>query len=218
MKNGYIVLSGGGDLETSFKLDEKYFSLLKNNAKILYVPIALDRTKVGFEVCYDWFSTLVSNHAKEKEIDFTMLLEEDKVPSFDAYDSLYIGGGNAYKLLSYIYRKNIDKKITEYIKKGGIVYGGSAGAMILGKDIRTAEEKNDRNYSNSNGLNLIQGKSIICHYTDSLDKKIFSIVKKINSKVIALPENTGIILNSNNQIIEIVGEVFIFDESDRKQI
>ena len=116
MKNGYIILSGGGDSETSFKLDEKYFALLKNNAKILYIPIALSRTKIGYEACYDWFSALVSSQVGEKNVDFTMLLENDEIPDFNDFHSVYIGGGNTYKLLDYIYRRNIDKKIIEYIK------------------------------------------------------------------------------------------------------
>lgn len=218
MKNGHIILSGGGDVEVSFKLDERYFFLLRNNVKILYIPIALDRSAAGFEACYDWFLTLISNHAKEKDIDFTMLLENDKVPDFSLFDSIYIGGGNTYKLLDYIYRKNIGINIIKYIKGGGIVYGGSAGAIILGKDIRTTKEEYDKNYSNSNGLNLLGGKSVICHYIDSLDQEIFEIVKKINSEIIALPENAGIILSSNNKIVEIVGDVFIFDENNKKRI
>jgi len=216
MKNGYIILSGGGDIKESFQLDEKYFSLLKNDTKILYIPIALNRTKLGFEACYDWFSTLISEHTKEKDIDFTMLLENDNIPNFGLYNSIYIGGGNTYKLLDYIYEKNLGEKITEYIKKGGIVYGGSAGAMVLGKDIRTAEEENDKNSPNSSGLNLLGEKSVICHYTESLDQKIFEIVKKINSEVIAIPENAGVVLY--NEIIETIGDVFLFDENNKKRI
>jgi len=214
MKNSYIILSGGGDIKESFKLDEKYFSLLKNNAKILYIPIALNRTKLGFEACYDWFSSLVSEYAKEKDIDFTMLLENDEIPDFETYDSIYIGGGNTYKLLDYIYRKDIGGKIIEYIKRDGIVYGGSAGAMILGKDIRTAEEENDENYPNFNGLNLLENKSVICHYMESLDQKIFGVAKKINSEIIAIPEDSGVILNNNT--VEVVGEVFIFDKNNKR--
>ncbi len=216
MKNSYIILSGGGDIKESFQLDEKYFSLLPNNAKILYIPIALNRTKLGFETCYDWFSSLISEHNKEKDIDFTMLLESDEIPDFKDYDSMYIGGGNTYKLLDYIYKKNLGKNITEYIKNGGIVYGGSAGAMILGKNIRTAEEENDKNYPNSNGLNLLGEKSVICHYTEFFDQKIFEIVKKINSEVIAIPENAGVVLH--NEIMETIGDIFLFDENNKRQI
>ncbi|MBU2578845.1 Type 1 glutamine amidotransferase-like domain-containing protein [Patescibacteria group bacterium] len=216
MNKGYIILSGGGNIEMSFNLDEKYFSLLKNNTKILYIPIALNRTKIGFEACYDWFSTVISNHSGEKDIDFTMLFENDEIPDFETYDSIYIGGGNTYKLLDYIYRENVGKKIIDYIKRGGIFYGGSAGAIVLGKDIRTVEEENDNDYSCFNGLNLLGGQSVICHYEETFDEKIFKSVQKINSQIIALPENSGIIIGGN--IVEMAGKAFIFGENNKKQI
>jgi len=88
-------------------LDEKYFSLLDDSSKILYIPIALNRTKLGYEACYDWFSKIISEHSKDKDIDFTMLLENDQIPNLNEYNSIYLGGGNTYKLLDYIYRNNI---------------------------------------------------------------------------------------------------------------
>jgi len=218
MKKGKIIISGGGDIEISFKVDGKYFSLLNNNSKIIYIPIALNRDKVGFEACYDWFSALIANHSKEKDIDFTMLLKDDVPPDFEIYDSIYVGGGNTYKLLDYIYRKNIGGKIKKYIKSGGIIYGGSAGAMILGKDIRTAEEENDNNYSHYLGLNLLKGNSVICHYSESLDEKILDVMEKINSKVFALPEDSGIILDSDGKILETVNDIYVFDENGKSKI
>lgn len=216
MKKGHIILSGGGDIKDSFKLDERFFSLLKNNAKILYIPIALNRDRVGFEACYDWFSNIISSHNGEKEIDFSMILEKDKIPDLENYDSVYIGGGNTYKLLDFIIRNNVGQKIVDFIEKGGIVYGGSAGAIVLGKDIRTAEEENDNNYSYFRGLNLLGGQSVICHYEETLDEKIFKSAQKIHSRIIALPENSGIIIGGD--VIEIVGRVLIFHENNKKQI
>ncbi len=216
MKKGYIILSGGGNIEISFELDERFFSLLKNNAKILYIPIALNRDLAGFGACYNWFSNLISSHTGEKEINFSMMLEKDKVPDLGNYDSLYIGGGNTYKLLDYIIKNNIGPKITDFIKDGGIVYGGSAGAIIMGKDIRTTEEENNNNYSNFRGLNLLGGLSVACHYEGTLDEKIFKSAQKIHSRIIALPENSGLIIGSD--IVEIIGRTFIFFENNKKQI
>lgn len=218
MKKGKIILSGGGDIDVSVAIDEKYFSSLKNNSKILYIPIALNRTKVGFEACYDWFSKVTSKHSGDKDIDFTMLLEEDLIPNLEVYDSIYMGGGNTFKLLNYIKKSGFDKKIKEYIKNGGIVYGGSAGAIVLGKDIRTVEEENDDSYLYHEGLDLIEGKSIHCHYVEEMDKEIFDAIKKIKSDVIALPENSGIILDSEGKIEEKVGTIFLFNKNNRSQL
>jgi len=218
MNNGKIVLSGGGDLDISFQIDKKYFSLLKNNSKILYIPIALRRNALGYENCYDWFSSVISAHSEGKDIDFTMLLEKDDIPTLDSYDSIYVGGGNTFWLLNYFLSHDLKKKISQFINNGGVYYGGSAGAMILGKDIRTVIEENDNNYSSFKGLNILKNYSIYCHYLQSSDEKIFTTSKIINSKIIALPENSGIIMNCKGTIIDSVGKVYIFDENSKKEI
>src|SRR3989344_8136558 len=216
MSKSYIFLSGGGDIEESFKFDEKYFSLLPNYARILYIPVALKRSSGGFEACYDWFSTLISHPVGKKEIDFTMLLQKKEIPDFDVFDSVYVGGGNTYKLLDYFVKTGIGQEITKYTEKRGVYYGGSAGAVVVGKDIRTVEEENDKNYQHFNGVNIVGGRSIIPHYNESLDKKIFEMVLKTESEVLAIPEDSGIILHENN--LEPFGDVFIFDRKSKKRI
>lgn len=205
---GKIFLSGGGDLKDAEKLDSIFFSHLNNNAKILYIPIALKRDRLGFEACYDWFSDVISHHAHNKDIDFSMILEEDFVPDLKNYDAVYIGGGNTFKLLNYIIEKSLDSKIKDYIENGGLVYGGSAGAIIFGKDINTVMEENDNNYIHHNGLDYLSGKSLICHYESHLDEKIIDSQIFIGEEIIALQENEGLIVSENK--IEVVGTPHCF--------
>ena len=212
MKKGIIILSGGGDINQTFCLDEKFFSLLSSHSRILYIPTAMDLTLFQAESCYHWFSSLISMHVKnDKEVDFTMLNESDLIPDLNLFNSIYLGGGNTYKLLEYIINNGLDKKIREFILNGGIVYGGSAGAMILGKDIRTFEHENDKNYINCQGLNLLKDASISCHYSDIKDEELLIVANKIKSNILALPEESGIIFDGVGDIIEKVGDVFSFD-------
>ncbi|MEK7116602.1 MAG: Type 1 glutamine amidotransferase-like domain-containing protein [Patescibacteria group bacterium] len=214
---GKLILSGGGDLKISYNLDKEFFSLLKNNAKILYIPIALKRDRIGFEACYDWFSNIIATHAKDKDIDFTMILEHDSVPDLKNYECVYIGGGNTFKLLDFIINKQLDKRMLDYLNSGGIVYGGSAGAIIFGKDIRTVEEENDHNYIYVNGLNCIDGYSLICHYNISMDVQIIENSKKINGKILAIDESSGIIVSEDSSLI--IGNIAEFDPTnDTKKI
>lgn len=209
---GKLILSGGGDLKVSYNLDEEFFSLLKNNAKILYIPIALKRDRIGFEACYDWFSNVIATHIKNKDIDFSMILEHDPIPDLKNYDCIYIGGGNTFKLLDFIINKQLDKKILDYINSGGIVYGGSAGAIIFGKDIRTVEEENDYNYAHVKGLNCLGDYSLICHYNIGMDDQIMENSKKIKGKVLALDESSGIIVSGDSS--SIIGNVIEFDSTN----
>jgi len=46
------------------------------------------------------------------------------------YDTVYIGGGDTFKLLKLIRESGFDEKLLRYYKSGGAIYGGSAGAII----------------------------------------------------------------------------------------
>ncbi len=212
---GKIFLSGGGDVKDTEELDKKFFDCLKNNSKILYIPVALDRDFLGFEACFDWFSDVISHNAKNKDIDFSMRLSNDEVPPLEEYEAVYIGGGNTFKLLDYVLSKELDEKLREYLNGGGIVYGGSAGAIIFGKDIRTVEEENDKNYKNFLGLNYVNGLSLVCHYAESLDNKIFDSVKNINGKIVALAEGAGLIVSDNKT--EIIAKPLLFSKKKKQE-
>jgi dipeptidase E len=216
MNNRQIIISGGGEKEDSYLVDKTYFDLLKNNSKILYIPIALKAKDTSYEECYDWFVDLISLHSNSKEIDFTMLLEDDDIPDLNNYDSIYVGGGNTYKLLNFVYTKRIDSILIDYIKNGGLYYGGSAGGIILGRNIDTVKEENIKNYKYSNGLSMVGNYSIYCHYEKNADERLERYVLEYKNPVIALPENMGIIVNEHD--IRILGNdsIAIFNFKEKK--
>ena len=201
--DGKIFISGGGGIEDSLLLDKKFVNSFKKK-KVLYIPIAMERDEVGFESCYDWIISALSRHS-EDFIDIVMLLDlADKNLQMSDFDGIYIGGGNTYKLLQYIYATGFDKILMSFIKNNGIVYGGSAGAIILGKNISTVIEENDKNYKYDQGLSLIGDYSIRCHYNKNIDdEKIFKFIKYYKYPVIALPEKTGLVIN--NKYSEVIG-------------
>ena len=84
----------------------------------------------------------------------------------------------------------LDKKIIDYIKNDGLVYGGSAGAIIFGESIDTAlhADKNYLRLNNFAGLNIIDGYKIWCHY----NIKDESDLKKVKGKIIVLYEESGL--------------------------
>lgn len=211
MKKGTIILAGGGGIKDSFELDRIYFSLLSKSAKILYIPIALQTGIFSAESCHNWFTKLLTTHDTGGDIDFTMHLAQDPVPNLTDYESIYMGGGNTYRLLTYLISSGMDKRIIDFTARGGIVYGGSAGAMVLGKDIRTAEEENDSNYPHFLGCNLLGGKSVVCHYSDALKQKISSIQKKITTPILALSEQSGLVLDTAHNVVATIGNVVLFD-------
>ncbi|WP_236809547.1 Type 1 glutamine amidotransferase-like domain-containing protein [Bacillus glycinifermentans] len=71
----------------------------------------------------------------------------------DRFSAVYIGGGNTFRLLKHVTDTRFNDILQSYAKRGGIVYGGSAGAIILGKHIMTCSHMDDNNV----GLNEFDG-------------------------------------------------------------
>ncbi len=208
-----LFLSGGGDIEISYSFDRLFFDSLPQNAHILYVPVAMATTTIKREMCFDWFSKLISKHSNsDRYLDFTMWDDGDVLPNLHSYDAVYVGGGNTYRLLAVLEKSGMLDVLEKYIRNGGVYYGGSAGAVIVGKSLRTVEEENLENYSKHDGMNLINNLSIFPHFSDSKEQKniIRNICGNYTLMIAALPENSGLILDERG--ISVYGNMYLYEQ------
>ena len=85
--NIQLFLSGGGNEQQSFPLDEIFFSSLPENANILYIPIAL-RGHQLYPTASMWIQSVIQLHnrndIKIETMDEPEKYNFDKVKSFDA--------------------------------------------------------------------------------------------------------------------------------------
>jgi len=102
--------------------------------------------------------------------------------------------------------------LKKYIRNGGIYYGGSAGAVIVGKNLRTVEEENLENYSKHDGMNYVNNLSIFPHFSDSEEQKktIRNICRNYALKIAALPENSGLIIDERG--ISVYGNMYLYEQ------
>lgn len=215
MKKTFFI-SGGGDETQSEKIDRDFAKYI-DGKKLMYIPIALNRDTLGFEMCYDWITKLFLRFTYDIDVpQIHMYLNPiaTKEHLFE-YDAMYIGGGNTFKLLDFLYKNDLFEKIKEFYESGRPIYGGSAGAIILGKDIRTVDEENDANYLYSDGLNILHDSSFICHYDKTLDSKIMRYVSEYKQDVIALSEESGLKI-VDGKVEKIFGNAFVFSKAGNK--
>ncbi len=215
-----LFISGGGSEKESYPLDKEFIQNIASEGKsILYIPIAIDTSFVKYEACYDWIINSLTALSSEF-IDITMWtnLNDKTRDDLNKFDAVYIGGGNTFKLLQHIYESNFFIILKEFINKGGIIYGGSAGAIIMGKNIDTVSEENNKNYKYSKGLSVIGDYSIICHYQENLDKKIEEYIAIYNNPVIALSQKSGVKIIGN--IMKVIGHdpVIVFNLNKEKRV
>lgn len=186
-----LLLSGGGEPEQVKALDE-YFANYVGDDKILYIPVAM--YKIPYDKCENWFR---ETYAEYKLYNIDVCTDLKNAPNLNKYKAVFIGGGNTFKLLKEIKESNFDYTIKEYLNNDGFVYGGSAGAIIFGKTIKTAshDDKNFVNLKNLNGLNLLNNYDVWCHYDENKDK---SEIIKLRQPTIVLYEESGVLFNGKS--------------------
>ena len=138
--------------------------------------------------CLEWVKTVFSPE-DGFELD---LLDEDNLNwiNYNSYDALYIGGWNTYRLLKLIRETWLDQIIKSFAEEK-VVYGGSAGALILSKTIDSCADLNLywRSWEQLNWLDLIGWNGVICHYKKSKSvAECLEFSRYHNGRYFALPE------------------------------
>jgi dipeptidase E len=203
-QNKQIYLSGGGNEHQSFSLDKFFFNTLKEGGKFLYVPIALRGHKL-FPTANLWMNGILELHNR-KDITFDVMdsplgyVPED----LEKFDAIYIGGGNTWSLLQEFKESGFSDLLISYINNGMNVYGGSAGAIILGKRIDTHDDENKHNSKDVEGFDKLGNYSITCHFNSEDSERFKQWAISNNLPIICLPEETGLIVSNN--LVTCVGE------------
>lgn len=212
-----IILSGGGSGEDSKELDEFFVKLLNKEKPLLYIPIAIDKQKHPYPSCLDWLKKTFEKYW----INSYLMLTEENFEKFlnvnvKDYSGIYIGGGNTPYLLKELKKMGFWKVLQEAVSEDIPIYGGSAGAIIFAKTIIPSlyHDKNEVGLTSFDGMNILEGRDISCHYKNGED--IFKIVTENSlSSVIALTQKNGIFVSENK--IKLLGQesAWIFEKGKK---
>ena len=160
-----LILNGGGDGQAVASARQLLNNVIDHSRKILYLPFAWPDP--SYRGCLEFMTAELSD-VEKAGIDMVTTLEELMSRDFNDYACLYIGGGNTYKLLNDLKTCGAFDKIRKYLtEEDGIVYGGSAGAIIFGRDLDSCntDDDNEVGLVDHTGFNMINGYSLLCHYT-----------------------------------------------------
>ena len=110
-------------------------------------------------------------------------------------DVVYISGGNTFGTLMRIRNAGFEEDIVDYVKKGAIYIGGSAGAHIASADIRHIEKYDDNRFgiTDYKGLGLYDG-ILICHFTEQRREHFESLKSEGKYEVKSLTDEESLII------------------------
>lgn len=195
-ENSRICLSGGGNEKQSFLIDKFFFDILPKNGRFLYVPIALRGHKL-YPTAHQWMKGVVKLHERA-DVQFET---EDDTSRYDLkalseFSGIYIGGGNTWSLIQELRDSGFADILIQYMQAGGQVYGGSAGAIILGKRIDTHDDENEVGLKDVSGFNLLNNFSVACHFLDEQNERFKRWTLENNLPILCLPEETGVLVEN----------------------
>ena len=117
------------------------------------------------------------------EMDVKNRSEEEIREAIDGVDIVLVAGGNTFYLMEKLKKSGADKVIKEFIEKGGMYIGSSAGSIICCPTIEGAEEFDDPSLApkldNFDGMGIF--KDVIIRHTQK--KKYFERIKKAPEKL-----------------------------------
>ncbi|WP_020577807.1 Type 1 glutamine amidotransferase-like domain-containing protein [Actinopolymorpha alba] len=212
---GKVFLAGGGGAADSRPLDERFAATI-GSGPLSYWPVALDPHTHDYAACLSWlrgvYRPLGVRH-------ITMWTGNGRISPGD-FRGIYIGGGNTYSLLSIVHRFGLLDALREYVAAGGAVFGGSAGAALLGADITTIAhlDRNDVGLEDTRGTDLAAGCGVFVHHRDSDLPRESVWVASQRRPVIALTERSNAIITGSAITAVGIDPVVLVNSSGHKTL
>lgn len=208
-----LALYSGGHPFENKELDRAVLKLACKRPKMVYIPSSSYMCDVDFR-------DFVSQYKKfniERFINFPIDVPVSEVLRNEVLNSdiIHLSGGNTYYFLHHLRRTKLLGDLKKYVKKGGVLTGLSAGAILMTKHIGAAgfpAFDRDENYSgikNFDALNLIDFE-FFPHYKNS--KRYFEEMTKYtwesDRPLYACRDGSGIIVK--NEEVHFYGQVRCF--------
>ncbi len=201
-----FLCGGGADIQT-IEANKRLNEVIDHSKPCLYIPLAMEHQM--YDSCYEWITGELSA-VEIPGIEMVRSAEEILSKNLKDYSVLFIGGGNTFKLLRDLKVSGAFEKIKEYLDNGGVVFGGSAGAIIFGRDLEACrlDDTNEVNLTDIDGFDVLNGISILCHYTNRMaekdeQSKQFLLELSKRRKAVALPEEVTLFVNDES--VEVIG-------------
>ncbi len=155
-----------------------------------------------------WFIEEDRNSLKEKgfnvrDIDIKNKTRQELLDELKDNDIIFVAGGNTFYLLQKARESGFDKITKEFVKKGIIYVGSSAGATFAGPDIEPIKTLDDPSKApllkSFEGLNLVDF-IVLPHFGEEKYKKKYEkIIKEYGAQytLIPLTNNQAIVVENN---------------------
>jgi dipeptidase E len=179
----------------------------KATPKIGFIPSASDPERRYFNDRKAFYAEIGMDLAVYFELDIKW--EPDKLKALLDCDAIHLSGGNTYYFLAWIRKRKMIPALVQYVAKGGVLIGVSAGSILMTPDISTSSLCGDElipGETDFTGLGLV-GFCFAPHFgTRDVTLGILKKYSRQKKTIIYAAKDTGAIIVQENEI-KCIGDV-----------
>jgi dipeptidase E len=132
-----LVLYSDQVIAENAKIDQRLrFLIGTQNPKMGYIPSSSDPQRFWYKQKQSYYAPLGINLALYFEIDVNY--DAQKLDELLTCDAIHLSGGNTYHFLYWLRARGLITPLHDYVTRGGLLVGTSAGAILMTPEIGTA--------------------------------------------------------------------------------
>lgn len=218
-----LVLYSGGRRE-NYRIHRALTSLVSARKKVkrfTYIPYCAEGATLFYNRAVRRYRSFGFTH-------FQCLPVDEKITKAQlrqalSSDVIYLAGGNTFYFLFHLRKSGLLPQLKAFAKKGGILAGLSAGAIILTPNINLAgyppfdADENEVGLTNMKSLGLVPFE-IFPHYYSSPRLNLALETYSLNCPrpIYLIPDGCGIMMDGKK--LRVLGKVYRLDQGIRTRL
>lgn len=195
-----LVLYSGGSEEENYFLNQRALELTQaESPKVALIPSCSYDAEDDYKFFVEEFSTLGVQRFMLFCVDtpYTKTMLQEVLKS----DLIFLGGGNTFYFLKHLKKEGMFAHFEKFLKRGGVLCGLSAGAIVLTPHVHTAtfphfdRDENPWDMKNLSAMRLVNFE-FFPHYKNSkrYDAELLHHSRKSKLPLYACADGGGIVI------------------------
>ena len=217
-----LILYSGGKYQENRGLNRELFRLSGvTSPRMVYIPSENNELDCYF---IDWKNFYLKMGASEC-LNFPLKKNINKELIKKAFSShiIFLSGGNTFTFLNNLKKSGLKKEFLEFIGRGGVLAGMSAGSILMTPSIHMAEipsndqDDNDVRLTDYDALNLVNFEFSPHYEYDTHGDRELKLYSLQNSKIVyGCEDGSGLIIEG--QQIRRLGKIWRFINGNKEKV
>lgn len=210
--NKKLVLYSDQVVPETDSIDQRMLSLIgKTNPTIGYIPSSSDPKRFFFDQIRTYYAAL--DAAVEVHFELDAHFSAETLPALLDCDAIHLSGGNTFYFLHWLKQRAMLPVLRDYVARGGVLIGVSAGAILMTPDVSSSALCGDEpvaELGNLSALGLVDFQ-FLPHFQpgEAGTVEIAAHQRQSLAPLYACPDGGGIVVDGTS--IEFFGAVQKFE-------